>query len=240
MRNNETVNIVRTKYVSLFKSCLRCKTCLPLEGFAKNCRKKDGREIYCRACVAVASAAHFQKNRPRRQAQVADWAKANPGKMAAYCKAWRVKNPEAQAQSERLWYERNREAALAKDREQRQGRLAAAQAKDRERYWANRDAKLAKTKAWREANPARVAALAATRRAAKKQRTPPWLTPADWENIVSVYERCKALTEATGTIHHVDHEVPLRGRRVSGLHVAWNLRCVPARVNLSKSNRFEV
>ena len=97
---------------------------------------------------------------------------------------------------------------------------------------------LAKKAAWRAANPERVAALAATRRAAKAQRTPKWLNEVHWDLIVSYYAYARWLTETTGIEHHVDHIVPLRGETVSGLHVPWNLQVLPAAVNLLKSNRF--
>ena len=56
--------------------------------------------------------------------------------------------------------------------------------------------------------------------------------------VVDYEQLALALTKRTGIEHHVDHEIPLRGKRVSGLHVAENLRVIPKLDNLSKGSRF--
>lgn len=78
---------------------------------------------------------------------------------------------------------------------------------------------------------------AAKRRAARLRRTPPW---ADEAAIRAIYARARALTVETGIEHHVDHEVPLQGRLVSGLHVEHNLQILTGSENSRKRNRFEV
>jgi hypothetical protein len=68
------------------------------------------------------------------------------------------------------------------------------------------------------------------------QRTPPW---ADRAVIKEFYDAAKRKTKQTGTLHHVDHIIPLKGKNVSGLHVENNLQVIPGAMNISKSNRFE-
>lgn len=77
----------------------------------------------------------------------------------------------------------------------------------------------------------------AKRRAAKLKRTPPW---ADIEAIRTIYEEARRLTVATGTQHHADHDIPLQGDLVSGLHVHNNLQILTGPENSRKRNRFEV
>ena len=69
-------------------------------------------------------------------------------------------------------------------------------------------------------------------RANKKQATPPWLSDAQKQEIKEIYKQCPMGS-------HVDHIVPLNGVNVSGLHVPWNLQCIPAAANEAKSNRTE-
>jgi hypothetical protein len=77
-----------------------------------------------------------------------------------------------------------------------------------------------------------------TRRLAKMQRTPKWLTEIDYERIGNEYKLADILTKLTSSAWHVDHIIPLQGKMVSGLHVPSNLRVLPAKDNISKSNTF--
>jgi hypothetical protein len=65
--------------------------------------------------------------------------------------------------------------------------------------------------------------------------TPPW---ADFTEIRAVYVRARLLSEQTGVVHNVDHIIPLHHPRVSGLHVHFNLRAIPAGPNMSKGNHW--
>ena len=93
-------------------------------------------------------------------------------------------------------------------------------------------------KRWAAQNPSKVIANANKRRADKATRTPKWLTDEQWSAMDEFYFHAQKLSEETGVVHHVDHIVPLRGKRVSGLHVPWNLAVITATENLRKSARY--
>lgn len=66
------------------------------------------------------------------------------------------------------------------------------------------------------------------RRGHLRKATPPW---ADLEAIRRIYAACPPG-------HEVDHVLPIRGKRVSGLHVETNLQYLPVLANRMKSNRM--
>jgi hypothetical protein len=128
---------------------------------------------------------------------------------------------------------------VAERKEKNQARTKAVQTiSDQNRYLKNKEIILARNKTWKIANPERLQAADAKRRASRLQRTPAWLSQDDFWLIEQAYELAQLRTKMFGFQWHVDHIVPLQGELVSGLHVPHNLQVIPARDNLSKSNKF--
>lgn len=67
------------------------------------------------------------------------------------------------------------------------------------------------------------------RRASILKATPSW---ANLDKIKEIYKNCPEG-------YHVDHIIPLQGDTVCGLHYELNLKAIPAKDNLSKSNKFD-
>lgn len=94
-------------------------------------------------------------------------------------------------------------------------------------------------KKWHSVNKEIINACSAKRRACKIQALPKWLTEAEYDEIKELYEIARMFKLYTGEEYHVDHIVPLQGENVCGLHVPWNLQVIPAKENLSKSNKLQ-
>ena len=88
---------------------------------------------------------------------------------------------------------------------------------------------------FRKVHPDRCAATQAKRRARKFQATPLWVSN---EKISLIYKEAQLMTQYTGVLHVVDHIVPLKGRKVSGLHIETNLRVITDMDNKRKSNIY--
>lgn len=95
--------------------------------------------------------------------------------------------------------------------------------------------KAAQNVGYRKRNRGKKSAEWAAWYAARLQRTPAW---ADLQAIRKIYNEAARLTKETGEPWHVDHEIPLNGKLVSGLHLAENLRVIPGIENLKKGAKF--
>lgn len=90
----------------------------------------------------------------------------------------------------------------------------------------------------RKKNAGRVMAANAEYRASKLQRTPAWLTKDDMWLIKEAYELAQARTKLHGFSWHVDHIIPLKGKKVCGLHVPNNLQVIEGKINIMKNNKL--
>lgn len=168
----------------------------------------------CLACTAALRKAKLASDPDERQLaaeRTKQWLDKNREYHKELCKSWYYspKNHDKSLEVRRVWYSKN--TKLAKERQA----------------------------AWRKANGAVKCALTRKYILQKRRACPKWLSKGDFEAMTAFYTEARRLSLVSGILHHVDHIIPLQGKTVSGLHVPWNLRVVPASVNMSKGNRLE-
>ena len=107
-------------------------------------------------------------------------------------------------------------------------------------YQKHKETALLTKKVYRTENKGKINALCAARKKVVKQRTPQWLTAFDRLKIRCMYQLAAMYTRENNESWHVDHNIPLQGTLVSGLHVPTNLRVLRGLDNIKKKNRYEV
>jgi hypothetical protein len=199
------------------KMCNKCQCEKPISEFGKDCARHDGLTYRCKQCRKTANAA---------------------------------KSEVINAQK-RSHYERHRDILLARKRDQYLDKAEEKRAYQRAYAAARPEETKLKSKLFYEKNPnyykqfrqkypEKVNAKEVKRKTAKMNRTPPWLTEDDFWLIEQAYDLAAKRTQMFGFSWHVDHIIPLQGKIVSGLHVPLNLQVIPASINTSKQNKFEV
>lgn len=181
------------------------------------------------------------KNPEARKAYLKMYAQRNPA--YARVKAWRAENPEKRAAQDVRYAERHPEKV--QERQDRYMQRNAEKILEMDRvasaaYRARHPEKVAVSKKrYAQENKHKINATVAKREAAKLQRTPQWLTGEDLWMIEQAYELAALRTSVFGFAWHVDHVLPLQGKKVSGLHTPINLQVIPWVDNLRKGNRLE-
>ena len=202
------------------KRCTKCKQTKHPSEFHRNKSKPDGMATECKPCAVERAAKWFETNKERHRDSSKSRYQRNPESYKQRARAWEQLNRERKRELRRSAYAANREHKLEQSR--------ASWAKHAEKRNATK-------KAYRLANPERGAEYVRARQSRQQKAMPPW---ADRKAILSIYAECRRMSEVTGIKHHVDHIYPLKGATVCGLHVAENLRVIPAADNQTKANKF--
>ncbi len=196
------------------KLCAKCGETKPRSEFHKRSASPDGLRSRCKPCH-IADVATWQKqNTEKRKIHRRTWRQRHPEQDKAAKTEYRRNNPEKVKAQLALWNARNPEKVKQKMRKWRETHPETARAAAR---------------AYARAHPERVNAWCAARQARKIQATPAW---ASLEHIAQIYARAKVLGKV------VDHIVPLRSKRVCGLHVPANLQLLTRTENSAKGNRY--
>lgn len=208
------------------KTCFKCNCVKPLTEFYKQARMADGHLNKCKECTKSDVLQHRAENierireydrkrgmLPHRVAARAEYLKTDAGRSAL---------------------DRGKNKYLI---EKRENRLSTT----KRYYQNNKDKHKQYAKKYRDENIDKVRTIKLIaqryRESAKNSRTPKWLTTEDKQSIRTRYAEARWMTQRSGFKHHVDHIVPLKGVFVSGMHVPWNLRVIPARENCIKGNK---
>jgi hypothetical protein len=182
--------------------------------FVRGDVREDGRVFYSYQTKQIRKNGYFKErwsfpeNLNAYKLQVASWHAKNPKRMRELRADWAAKNKDRKAQQDRECALRNPEAR-----------------------------KIARDK-WDKLNPGRTNAAKTKNRLERLLRVPAWLTEDDKWMIEQAYELAKLRTEMFGFQWHVDHIIPLKGKKVSGLHVPTNLQVIPWQENLRKGSRL--
>ena len=149
-----------------------------------------------------------------------------------------ARDKENQKRLAKEWYERNKQLTKERARAWHLANPEKVSEKNIKHKHKNKDRLYVYNREWFANNKDKRAAYEGKRRAMQLQRTPLW--DPESHLIVAKYQLAAMLTKATGIPHHVDHIIPLQGRKVSGLHVFSNLRVIPGTDNVKKSNKFPI
>lgn len=206
------------------KLCRRCGEEKPLDEFHVRNDRRCGRQPKCKKCSLEIRSLWREKNKDdeavkkKVRERTAEWREKNPERSREAKKNWALNNPE----------KRRLEMEAFKKRHPLYDSIKG-------KKYALENAE--KLRQWRSEHAVERRIRCANRRAQRKMAMPSW---ADKQVIAEFYKEANRLAKATGFEWHVDHAVPLKHNLVCGLHIPANLQLLPARVNLSKNNKFVV
>jgi 5-methylcytosine-specific restriction endonuclease McrA len=218
------------------KTCFKCSVIKPLDGFYKSNGGIQGVASYCKPCDNARRKSLYLDDPDKERLRTREWKSVNPQRAKETLAKWYVENKEYANKTSAAYYLANKDKHKAAGKAWREANAAKVTESNRTKRQLDGDSIRARRRQHYAENKAAYVANARNREAGKLLATPAW---ADLDKIKEFYVEAARLTAETGVVHVVDHIVPLRGKRVSGLHTHHNLQVITALENKMKSNRFD-
>lgn len=230
-----------------------CKSCIPeINKITKESRSISKKAYYetNKEIISTKAKEYYEKNRDIILVNVKNYRENNKEKVTECNRNYYLKNKhnhivyqEANRDKIRLrmklWRENNNDEITEYDKKYREENKDILAERSRLYYYENKEKCNKRSNEYRKNNPEKLSAINSKRRSVKLNATPKWLSKKDLESIEELFICARMFRLYTGQDYHVDHIIPLQGKNVCGLHVPWNLQVIPAKENLSKSNKIE-
>jgi len=169
---------------------------------------------------------------------------AHKEEIEAYQTQYNIDHAEELREYFKNWYVENREEILAHQKEYADDHREEIHIRSNKYYADNRDEILerqkeynslhpeeikARRKKWAKENPDIVKLLKLKSDIERRKRVVPW----DQQGLREFYKNKPDWAQG-------DHIIPLRGEKVSGLHVSWNLQYLTPKENSAKNNHIDL
>lgn len=230
------------------KTCKDCGNYLPLTEFGRSKAHKDGFKTRCKACQRIKDKAYREANPEVGRRAALKWRNANIERARSNYLKWAAENPEKVQAKKQRFAERHREEIAEATAEWRRRPGNAERNAENARRWrnvpANKERQRQAAKEYRRlnaeaiaaywaANPEKVRAKTAKRRALKRESGVYEITDRDLRRLYT--SPCWVCGSTEGI--HADHRIPLsRG----GRHSIGNLDPLCSSCNLSKHDKLLV
>lgn len=208
----------------MHKKCSKCNQEKLFDQFYKKTSSKDGLMSYCKSCDSERTKKYLAENKEKSQLRHKQYYELNSDKIKSRVSKYYKENVEIILEYQKEYSKLNKHKVSQKKKIYRENNKEYF--REYYEYYYN-------------LNTPDYVARANKRRAAKLKALPKWLTKEELEQIKELYTCAQMFKLYTGQEYHVDHIVPLQGENVCGLHVPWNLQVIPAKENLSKSNKLQ-
>ena len=133
-------------------------------------------------------------------------------------------------QRQKIHHEVNKEKINRRHRKHYKENKEYVNLKQKEYYESHKEEVIQRTTQYTKEHPEIRKAIKIKSQTERNLRVPLW---TDCEEILEVYKNCPKNKT-------VDHIIPLKGKKVSGLHVSWNLQYLPLIDNIKKGNKADV